>query len=120
MRLAIPCEGDQVCEHFGRASQFMFVDADLASGRIEREETLTPPPHEPGLWPKWVADQGADVVLAVGMGGRAVQRFAEHGVDVVVGVMLRDPRQAVQDYLGGMLESSGNVCDQSGRGGRCR
>ena len=106
MRLAIPCEANQVCEHFGHAPEFMFVDADLGTGRIEKEETRRVPPQEPGSLPQWVAAQGADVVLAMGMGGKALARFSEQGVDVVMGVMLRDPHKAVEDYLGSMLTAA--------------
>ena len=105
MRLAIPCEGNQVCEHLGCAAQFLFVDANLAAGRIEKTETLAAPPQQSSRLPQWVAAQGADVVLAVGMGGKTAEHFSRQGVDVVVGMMRRDPYQVVEDYLGGMLSA---------------
>ena len=117
MRVAIPCEGNQVCELFGHAPEFMFIDADLGKGQIEKEERLAAPSHQPGLLPQWVAAQGADIVLATGMGGQAVELFAQQGVDVVTGVTLRDPRRAVEDYLGGMLSVGANAYGQQGSGG---
>jgi len=111
MRLAMPCEENQITEHFGHAPQFGFFDVDPATGRIEKEEFLPAPPHQPGLLPQWVAAQGADVVLASGMGGRAVALFEQHGVTVVLGVAAGDPRKAVEDYLQGNLATGANPCD---------
>jgi predicted Fe-Mo cluster-binding NifX family protein len=117
MRVAVPCEEDRISAHFGHAAQFTFFDTDRDRGTIEKEETLASPPHQPGLLPQWIAEQGATVVLATGMGGRALQRFAEHGVSVVVGVTMSDPRQAVEAYLRGELQAGANVCDHGGGGG---
>ena len=75
MRLAIPCEGNHVCEHLGCAAHFLFVDVDLAAGRIEKTETLAAPPQQSSRLPQWVAAQGADVILAVGMGGKTPSIF---------------------------------------------
>ncbi|MGD8450949.1 MAG: NifB/NifX family molybdenum-iron cluster-binding protein [Phycisphaerae bacterium] len=111
MRLAIPCQDSQICEHFGHAPQFIFFEADPATGQITGEETIDAPPHQPGLLPRWLAEQGANVILAVGMGGRALELFAQHGVQAVTGVVTRDPREAAQQYLAGSLASGKNVCD---------
>ena len=110
-RIAIPCEGDQLSAHFGHAPQFLFFDVDPQTKQITAEEALTPPPHEPGVLPAWVAQQRATVILAGGMGGRAQQLFAQHGVDVVVGVPSGPARAAVEAYLNGQLTSGENLCD---------
>lgn len=120
MRLAIPCEENRICPHFGHAPQFGFFDTDPATGRIENERFLAPPSHQPGMLPKWVASQGADVVLASGMGARAVGLFEQHGVKVVLGVIGDDPRAAAESYLKGNLEGGGNPCDQSGCQSECK
>ena len=117
MRVAVPCENNRVCPHFGHAPEFGFFDVNPDTNRIEKEEFLAPPPHQPGVLPQWIASQGASVVLAGGMGGRAVALFQEHGVDVVVGAASDDPRKVVEDYFNGSLETRGNVCDHN-RGGR--
>ena len=116
MRLAIPCEGNQICAHFGHAPEFTFFDVNPDTGQIENEHVLAPPAHQPGVLPQWVAEQGATVVLATGMGGRAVDRFAQHGVEVVIGVTTADPRAAVEAYVKGELQTGANVCDHGGRG----
>lgn len=111
MRVAIPCDGQQVAEHFGHAAQFIFFDTDPDSGKITKEETVEAPPHQPGMLPQWLAQHGANVVLAGGMGGRARQLFDQQGINVVVGVTTGTPRQAVEAYLKGALSAGANPCD---------
>lgn len=119
MRLAVPCEGNRISEHFGHAPEFAFFDVDPDTGTLAKQEVLAAPPHQPGVLPQWVAEQGASVVIATGMGGRAIDRFAQHGVEVVIGVATADPREAVEAYLRGDLKAGANICSH-GRGSRGR
>jgi predicted Fe-Mo cluster-binding NifX family protein len=111
MRVATPCTGQQLAQHFGHASEFVFFDADPSSGEITNEQVIASPPHQPGLLPQWLADHGAEVILAAGMGGRARQLFDQHGIEVVVGVSAGTAREAVEAYLKGTLVSGSNPCD---------
>lgn len=107
--IAVPLEGGRLCSHFGHCSEFaLFRTKD---GMIIGSSKLTPPPHEPGVIPKWLADQGADVVLAGGMGARAKEMLSEKGIEVVVGVKEGEPEQLVMDYLAGNLATGDNACD---------
>ncbi len=115
-RIAIPCENNQVCPHFGHAPQFAFFNIDPDGSGISEPEFRDAPPHEPGVLPRWIAEQGATVVLSGGMGGRAQQLLNQSGIDVVTGVTEADPRAAAQAYAKGTLAASGNACDH-GRGG---
>jgi predicted Fe-Mo cluster-binding NifX family protein len=72
---------------------------------------ITPPPHEPGLLPRWLHEQGATVIIAGGMGQRAQGLFAENGIKVVVGAPAEAPDALVRAYLDGTLKTGGNVCD---------
>ena len=56
-----------------------------------------------------LADNGAEVVIAGGMGGGAVDIFNERGVEVIVGVE-GEARNAVETYLRGELKSTGSIC----------
>jgi predicted Fe-Mo cluster-binding NifX family protein len=85
MRFVIPLAGGRLTAHFGHCEQFAVVDADPETGQIMQQESLTPPPHQPGLLPPWLAEQGAEVIIAGGMGVRAQQLFAVQGIQVVVG-----------------------------------
>ena len=84
MRVATPCEGQQLAAHFGHAPQFAIYDTDPDTSTIKSEQFLNSHPHEPGLLPRWLAEQGTNVILAGGMGIRAKQLFEENGITVVV------------------------------------
>jgi len=53
----------------------------------------------------------ADIVIAGGMGPRAVELFRQNGIDVVLGAQESDPEQAVLSHLNGVLSTGDNVCD---------
>jgi len=110
MKIAIPLASGRLCMHFGHCEQFALLDTD-ESNSIVGKTLLTPPPHEPGVLPAWLGEQGADVIIAGGMGSRAQQLFARNNITVVVGAPADEPEQLVAAYLGGSLETGANVCD---------
>ena len=62
----------------------------------------------------WLKQIGAEVVLAGGMGPRASNIFAEHGIAVVLGVQGDHPDNVVLQFLEGTLESTGELCHDQG------
>ncbi|MEF8823878.1 MAG: iron-sulfur cluster carrier protein MrpORP [Desulfohalobiaceae bacterium] len=110
LRIAVPVAGGRLCQHFGHSEQFALVDADPESGELKETAYLNPPPHEPGVLPKWLAEQGAQVVLAGGMGARAVNYFHDYGVRVVTGAQDLPPQELVRSYLQGALTTGENAC----------
>lgn len=110
-RIALPLEGAMLCNHFGHCDQFLLVDVDNASKTVAATTRITPPPHEPGLLPGWLADQGAHVVLARGMGGQARELCAQRGMHVVAGVPAGNPAAVLDAYLSGVLRTGANTCE---------
>lgn len=111
MRIAIPVADGRLSMHFGHSDQFALVDVDEASKKALRATYLMPPPHQPGVLPRWLGEQGASVVITGGMGRRAQQLFAESGIRVVVGAPAGTPEDIVSAYLNGTLVAGDNVCD---------
>ncbi len=111
MKIAVPVANGRLCLHFGHCSQFVIHEVDPSSKRTLRREYLTPPPHEPGVLPQWLHEQGVNAVIAGGMGQRAQQLFAQNGIEVIVGAPDADPDEIVAAYLGGTLRAGENVCD---------
>jgi ATP-binding protein involved in chromosome partitioning len=72
---------------------------------------MTPPAHEPGVLPQWLHEQGANMIIAGGMGQRAQQLFAQAGIQVVCGAGALAPRELVKKYLDGTLVTGDNICD---------
>jgi ATP-binding protein involved in chromosome partitioning len=87
------------------------VAVDVTSGTPVKTALVTPPPHEPGLLPRWLHEQGATVIIAGGMGQRAHQLFAQSDIKVVVGAPADTAENLVTAYLSGTLVSGQNACD---------
>lgn len=108
-RIAIPLEGGILCSHFGHCEQFVIVDADDRS--ITSETLITPPPHEPGLLPGWLAEKGVTDVIAGGIGQRAIGLFNQHSINVFVGAPVKSPDELASDLLNDKLQAGANYCD---------
>lgn len=111
MKYAIPMSGGKVSAHFGHCEQFALVDVDEANKQIIKKELVNSPGHEPGLLPKWLAQQGVALIIAGGMGTRAQNLFQQNNIGVIVGVTESDPEKAVISYLSGILAAGNNICD---------
>jgi predicted Fe-Mo cluster-binding NifX family protein len=111
MKIAIPVSGGKLASHFGHCEQFAFVEVDKEGGRVVATELLDPPPHAPGVMPRWAAEQGANLIIAGGMGMRAKELFEAAGVEVLVGAGPQTPAEIVDAYLAGTLQVGGNACD---------
>ncbi|MBP7865567.1 MAG: P-loop NTPase [Acidobacteria bacterium] len=111
MRIAIPLADGKLALHFGHCAHFALIDVDPGEKKILRREDVAAPPHEPGKLPAWLAQHGANVIIAGGMGQRALALFAEQGIQVVVGAPPEAPEKLVAEHLAGTLRVGGNVCD---------
>jgi predicted Fe-Mo cluster-binding NifX family protein len=111
MRIAIPLADGKLSMHFGHCERFALVDVNSTEKKILKREDIEAPPHEPGLLPPWLAERGANIIIAGGMGQRALGLFAQQGIQVVVGAPGDTPERLVGDYLAGTLQMGENVCD---------
>lgn len=111
MLIALPTTDDLLCMHFGHCEKFSIFEVDADEKKVIAKTILVPPPHEPGLLPKWLHSEGVNLVIAGGMGQRARDLFAQSGVNVVVGAQPADPESVVMAYLSGTLTTGENVCD---------
>ena len=110
MKVAVPMVAGQFSEHFGGADAFGLFEVDKAKGTILCKTVVQAPPHEHGAFPRWLQEQGASVILAGGMGPRAVQMFEQFGIEVVAGIAGREPDAVMNAYLSGTLEITGEAC----------
>ncbi len=111
MRIAIPVTGGKLSAHFGHCEEFALIEVDRENKTTTATETLAAPPHEPGLLPRWLAEKGAEMIIAGGMGGRAHGLFQQQGIDVLVGAPPETPEAIATAYLNGSLATGANVCD---------
>lgn len=112
MKIAIPTENGRLHGHFGGCRLFALVEVDSPSGRTMRTEWLPAPDHLPGLFPRWLGQLGVDVVIADGIGQRALDLFARQGIDVRPGVRDASVQQLVAALLEGRLTGSPSGCNE--------
>jgi predicted Fe-Mo cluster-binding NifX family protein len=111
MKIAIPLANGKLAMHFGHCETFALLELDPGNKKIVGREDVAAPAHQPGLLPPWLADRGATMIIAGGMGQRALGLFAEKGIEVLVGAPAETPENVVNAYLSGTLQTGGNVCD---------
>lgn len=117
MRIAISADTNnglesQVAHHFGRCPYFAIIDVE--GKEVSCIEVIDNPyyaNHQPGQVPGFIHQQNADVMLAGGMGRRAIDFFQELGIRAATGVT-GSVRDALESYLGGEL-SGAAPCKES-------
>ncbi len=111
IKIAIPTAQGKLCAHFGHCEAFTLIDAKPEEKVIVSTSSQTPPPHEPGVLPKWLGEQGVNVIIAGGMGQRAQSLFEQNNIKVVVGASPDTPENLVLSYMDDKLETGQNLCD---------
>ncbi len=109
MKFAIPTLNSEITAHFGHCDKFAIVET--TNNKITNEEILTPPVHQPGSYPKFLAEKGVDVIIAGGMGQKAQVLFTQNNIKVHLGVISGTARKLVEDHINNQLKTGGNLCD---------
>jgi Mrp family chromosome partitioning ATPase/predicted Fe-Mo cluster-binding NifX family protein len=107
--LVVPVSGGKLSAHFGHCEQFAFIETQ--NGKIMETVMHNPPGHEPGVLPRWLYEQGADVIIVGGMGDMAQQLLREKGIEVIIGAPMDLPESLANQYLSNNLVAGANVCD---------
>jgi predicted Fe-Mo cluster-binding NifX family protein len=121
MRIAISSEENKgldstVAQHFGRCPYFVLVD--LEGHEVKQVSTVDNPfyaRHEPGQVPGFIHSQEANVMLAGGMGHRAISFFEQYGIEAATGAA-GTVRKALEQYLGGELRGAAPCADSTEHG----
>jgi ATP-binding protein involved in chromosome partitioning len=90
----------ELSAHFGRCPYYTVATIDGDS--VKDVKAVSNPHfnnHQPGVMPQFIKSTGADVIIAGGMGPRAIDLFSELGIEVVTGYAGR-----VGDILNAYLE----------------
>jgi len=103
--------------HFGRCPYYIFVDVE---GMDIRDVRSVPNPFygshgQPGEVPSFIKSNGAQVIIAGGMGSRAIDFFKQFGILAVTGGSGR-VREVVENYINGRLGEAAPCNESQGRG----
>jgi len=77
----------QLSGHFGRCPYYTLVDVE--GSEIKGVNVIENPyfnNHVPGQVPQFIKDQNANVMIAGGMGPRAIDLFSGFGIEVATGI----------------------------------
>lgn len=108
-KIAVPESNGMLCAHFGHASVFSVYETE--GKEIKNITSAVPPPHAPGVIPRWLSDLGVTDVIAGGLGQRAINIFNENGINVYTGAEIKAPEQLVIELLEDRLIAGQNLCD---------
>jgi predicted Fe-Mo cluster-binding NifX family protein len=89
--IAVAAEDDRGLEgevgaHFGRCPYYLLVDTDdqtVTGSRVVANPYFEV--HRPGVMPRFIRDLGSNVIIAGGMGPKAIEMFHDFGIDVATG-----------------------------------
>lgn len=110
MKIVIPTEDEKLCSHFGHCESFTFVDVNPETKEILNIETKVPEEGISCQSASWISEQGANIILAGGMGGRPLNIFSQNGVTVVSGCPELPIKELVAQYLDSSLITGENSC----------
>ena len=104
---AVTEEGLQspISPHFGRCPFYIFVDLD-EENQIQKVSPIVnehAKKHDPGQLPAYIRDQGVNVMISGGMGGRAVNFFHQFDINVATGAS-GSVQESLDNYLSGNLQ----------------
>ncbi len=118
MRIAFSSAAEQgldspISSHFGRCPYYVFVDLGEKNTitnvkSIVNEHAQS---HDPGQLPAYIKEQGANVMISGGMGGRAVDFFHQFDITVATGAS-GSVQQSLDNYLNGKLHGDA-PCSES-------
>ena len=107
-KIAIACDNGRVAEHFGRCENFLILE--VKDGRIVSERVLAAPEHVQGAFPKFLAEQGVDMLICCGIGPKALELMQHYGIEVIAGIE-GDIASVIEMFLKNELRGSKPKCE---------
>ena len=101
MKIAMPCEDNQIFQHFGSAEHFKVYE--VADGKVVAASTARTDGNGHGALAGFLREMGVDTLICGGIGGGAKSMLSEAGIELYGGVS-GDADKAVEDFLNGKLQ----------------
>lgn len=110
MKIAIPTTDGKLCAHFGHCEIFSFAEINSESNEIISIYSDAPSEGISCQCASWLAEQGTDVVLAGGIGGRPMMMLDQLGINVISGCPELEIKEIVQQFIDNSLVTGNNSC----------
>ena len=109
-RVAIPISKNELSEFFGECNHYEIFEIDKKV--INRKLVEIPLNMDISELPKWLKTQGVSDVIAYKVNKKIITLFASNKVNLFVGIAKKSPRNLIDDYLQGKLESDKNIIEE--------
>ncbi|HJJ29710.1 MAG TPA: NifB/NifX family molybdenum-iron cluster-binding protein [Methanocorpusculum sp.] len=106
-KIAIAQDGSVISQHFGHCMSYALFN--FTDGKMTRLPDLENPGHEPGKLPRLLAAEGVHIVIAGGMGPKAIDLFEANGIEVILGAS-GDLNRAAEAFANGTLVAGTSSC----------
>jgi predicted Fe-Mo cluster-binding NifX family protein len=113
MRIAFASEDNQglkgsLSAHFGRCPYYTIVDVEdnTASNVAVIENPYFNSHAPPGVVPQFIKEQGAQVMIAGGMGPRAIEYFNQFGIETITTGTQENVEKILNAYLRGEISGA--------------
>lgn len=110
MKVALSTKNNMVTEHFGHCDYFIVYD--IKDKKVRASSLIKNPPHQKGLLPKFLKDNGVDVVIAGGIGQMAVGLLKDLGIECYMNIE-GEADQVIQRYLNNEFVDKGKPCEEN-------
>ena len=109
-RVAIPVTNNQLSEFFGTCNHYEIFEIDK---KVLRSYVLHIPAETGNMeLPGWLEKKGITDVITFRVNRKIISLFASRKVNLFVGVPLDNPKQLIDKYIRGTLESDNKIIDE--------
>lgn len=110
MKIAIPTAEGKLCSHFGHCETFSFAEVNPETKEILKISTNAPEEGVSCQCANWLAQEGTDIVLAGGIGGRPMMMLVQNGIEIISGCPELEIEELVKSFLEQNLITGENSC----------
>ncbi len=107
MKVALSTKNNMVTEHFGHCDYFIVYE--IEDNKILGSSLIKNPPHQKGHLPKFLKEQGVNVVIAGGIGQMAVNMLKNLGIECFMNVC-GEADTVIKKFMNNELNSNGEPC----------
>jgi len=108
-KIAIPVLDNKLSPYF--ASSLLFEIFHVEDQTIVKEYLITASSQESESLPLWLLKNDVTDVITREIEQKEINLFNQHKINVFVGVKLENPKNLVQEYIDGILETHDIVFD---------
>lgn len=108
--VAIPVTNDKLSEFFGECSHYEIFEINRKI--LSRKEARFPEGTVTSRLPGWLEEKGITDVIVHRVNPSVIHLFASKKVNLFVGIHIDSPKNLIEDYLQGKLESNEQIIQE--------